>query len=109
MLTHHLDIIQSQNLSGLALEQAQDKVMGIYGHHLETEVEPFWDYLQAVRPKDTEKLDIPAESEVNSITDLKHSGLKRNTSSCDLNYEEIGMPLRPGMIYSVSSYVVYHE
>ena len=41
--------------------------------------------------------------------DPKASGPKRNTSGCDLNYEDIGMPLRPGMIYSVSSYIVYHE
>ena len=38
--------------------------MQIYGRHLETEVEPFWDYLQAVRPKDTDELDIPAKSEI---------------------------------------------
>ena len=44
-----------------------------------------------------------------SITDPKPSGLKRNTSGCDLNYEDTGMPLRPGMIYSISSYIVYHE
>ena len=61
---HHLHIVRSQNLSGLALEQARDEVMRIYGHHLETEVEPFWDYLRAVRPKDTDELDVPAESEV---------------------------------------------
>ena len=38
--------------------------MRIYGHHLETEVEPFRDYLRAVRPKDTDELDIPEESEI---------------------------------------------
>ena len=38
--------------------------MRIYGHHLEMEVKPFRDYLQAVRPKDMDELDIPAESEV---------------------------------------------
>ena len=38
--------------------------MRIYGHHLEMEVKPFRDYLQAVRPEDTDELDIPAESEV---------------------------------------------
>ena len=38
--------------------------MQIYGRHLETEVEPFQDYLRAVRPKHTDELDIPAESEV---------------------------------------------
>ena len=38
--------------------------MQIYGRHLETEVKPFRDYLRAVRPKDTDELDIPAESEV---------------------------------------------
>ena len=38
--------------------------MWIYGHHLETEVEPFRNYLQAVQPKDMDELDIPAESEV---------------------------------------------
>ena len=64
MLTHHLHVVQSQNLSGLALERARDEVMRIYGRHLETEVKPFWDYLQAVRPKDMDELDIPAESEV---------------------------------------------
>ena len=64
MLTHHLHIVQSQNLSGLALEWAQDEVMRIYGHHLEKEVEPFWDYLRAVQPEDMDELDIPAESEV---------------------------------------------
>ena len=48
LLTHHLHVIRSQNLSGLALEQARDKVMRIYGHHLEMEVEPFRDYLRAV-------------------------------------------------------------
>ena len=41
--------------------------------------------------------------------DPKPSGLKRNTSGYDLNYKDIGTPPRPGMIYSVSSYVVYHE
>ena len=45
LLTHHLHVVQSQNLSGLALEQARDEVIQIYGRHLETEVEPFWDYL----------------------------------------------------------------
>ena len=40
LLSHHLHVIQSQNLNGLALEQAQDEVMGIYGCHLETEIEP---------------------------------------------------------------------
>ena len=45
LLSHHLYVIRSQNLSGLALEQARDEVMRIYGHHLETEVEPFQDYL----------------------------------------------------------------
>ena len=48
LLSHHLYIVQSQNLSSLALEQAQDEVMRIYGCHLETEVEPFRDFLQAV-------------------------------------------------------------
>ena len=48
LLTHHLHVVQSQNLSGLALEQAQDEVMWIYGHHIKTEVEPFRDYLQAI-------------------------------------------------------------
>ena len=38
--------------------------MQIYGLHLEMEVEPFQDYLQAVQPKDTDELDIPAESEI---------------------------------------------
>ena len=38
--------------------------MQIYGHHLEMEVKPFWDYLRAVRPEDMDELDIPAESEV---------------------------------------------
>ena len=38
--------------------------MRIYGHHLETEVEPFRDYLQAVRPEDTDELNIPEESEI---------------------------------------------
>ena len=38
--------------------------MQIYGRHLETEVEPFRDYLRAVLPEDTDELDIPAESEV---------------------------------------------
>ena len=45
LLSHHLYVIQSQNLNGLALEQAWDEVMQIYGHHLETEVETFRDYL----------------------------------------------------------------
>ena len=45
LLSHHLHVVQSQNLSGLALEQVRDEVMQIYGHHLETEVKPFWDYL----------------------------------------------------------------
>ena len=48
LLSHHLYVVQSQNLSSLALEQARDEVMRIYGHHLETEVEPFRDYLRAV-------------------------------------------------------------
>ena len=48
LLMHHLHVVRSQNLSGLALEQAQDEVMQIYGHHLEREVEPFWDYLRAI-------------------------------------------------------------
>ena len=48
LLSHHLHIVQSQNLNGLALEWVQDKVMWIYGHHLETEVEPFRDYLRTV-------------------------------------------------------------
>ena len=52
LLSHHLYVIWSQNLNGLALEQAWDKVMRIYGRHLETEVEPFWDYLQAIQPED---------------------------------------------------------
>ena len=64
LLSHHLYIIRSQNLNGLALERAQDKVMQVYGYHLETEVEPFWDYLQAVQPEDTDELDIPEESEI---------------------------------------------
>ena len=38
--------------------------MRIYGRHLETEVEPFRDYLQAVQPKDMDELDIPEESEI---------------------------------------------
>ena len=38
--------------------------MRVYGRHLEAEIEPFWDYLQAVRPKNTDELDIPAESEI---------------------------------------------
>ena len=38
--------------------------MRIYGRHLEMEIEPFQDYLRAIRPKDTDKLDIPAESEI---------------------------------------------
>ena len=38
--------------------------MRIYGRHLEMEVKPFWDYLPAVRPEDTDELDVPAESEV---------------------------------------------
>ena len=45
LLSHHLYVIRSQNLNGLALEWAQDEVMQIYGRHLETEVEPFQDYL----------------------------------------------------------------
>ena len=64
LLSHHLHVVQSQNLNGLALEWAQDKVMWIYGHHLETDIEPFRDYLQAVRPEDMDDLDIPAESEI---------------------------------------------
>ena len=64
LLSHHLHIVQSQNLNSLALERAQDKVMQIYGHHLETEVEPFRDYLRAIRPKDMDELHIPAESEI---------------------------------------------
>ena len=64
LLSHHLYIVRSQNLNGLALEWAQDKVMRIYGRNLETEVEPFWDYLQAIRPEDTDELDIPEESEI---------------------------------------------
>ena len=38
--------------------------MRIYGRHLETEVEPFQDYLRAVRPEDTDELDIPEESKI---------------------------------------------
>ena len=38
--------------------------MQIYGRHLETEVEPFRDYLRAVRPEDMDELDIPEESEI---------------------------------------------
>ena len=38
--------------------------MGIYGCHLEMEIEPFQDYLQAIQPKDTDELDIPTESEI---------------------------------------------
>ena len=38
--------------------------MRVYGCHLETEVEPFWDYLRVVRPEDTDELDIPEESEI---------------------------------------------
>ena len=38
--------------------------MRIYGRHLKTEIEPFRDYLRAVRPEDTDELDIPAESEI---------------------------------------------
>ena len=64
LLSHHLYVVQSQNLSSLALEQAQDEVMRIYGHHLETEVEPFRDYLWAFWPKDMDELDIPEESEI---------------------------------------------
>ena len=64
LLMHHLHVAQSRNLNGLALEWARDKVMRIYGRHLEMEVEPFQDYLRAVRPEDTDELDIPAESEV---------------------------------------------
>ena len=45
LLSHHLNVIWSQKLSGLAQEQSQDEVMQVYGCHLETEVEPFWDYL----------------------------------------------------------------
>ena len=45
LLSHHLYVVQSQNLKGLALEQARDEVMQIYGCYLETEVEPFRDYL----------------------------------------------------------------
>ena len=33
--------------------------------------------------------------------DPKPSGPKRNTSGYNLNYEDIGMPPRPGMIYSI--------
>ena len=64
LLSHHLHIIQSQNLMGLALERAWDKVMRIYGRHLETEIEPFWDYLRAIQPEDTDELDVPTESEI---------------------------------------------
>ena len=64
LLSHHLHIIRSQNLNGLTQGQAQDEVMWIYGRHLETEVEPFWDYLQAVWPKDVDEPDLPAESEI---------------------------------------------
>ena len=64
MLSHHLHVIQSQNLNGLALEWARDEVMWIYGHHFETEIELFRDYLRAVQPEDTDELDIPAESEI---------------------------------------------
>ena len=45
LLSHHLYIVRSQNLNGLALERVRDEVMQIYGRHLETEVEPFRDYL----------------------------------------------------------------
>ena len=110
LLSHHLYVIRSQNLSGLALERARDEVMQIYGRHLETEVEPFRDYLRAVRPEDTDELDIPEESEISSsIMDLKHSGPKKNTSDCASNCEDTGTPPRPGMIYSVLSYAAFHE
>ena len=39
--------------------------------------------------------------------DPKPSGLKRNTSDYALNCEDTGMPLRPGMIYSVSLYAAF--
>ena len=63
LLSHHLHIVQSQNLNGLALEWARDKVMRIYVRHLEMEIEPFRDYLRAIRPKDTDEL----ESEIEFI------------------------------------------
>ena len=64
LLMHHLHVVWSENPNSQALEQAQDEVKWIYGPHLETEVEPFRDYLWAVWPEDMDELDIPAESEV---------------------------------------------
>ena len=64
LLTRHLRAVEEEALTGSALQEARDEVMWIYTQHLQTEIEPFQDYLQVVDPADTDELEIPDEEEI---------------------------------------------
>ena len=56
--------MEEEALTGSALQEARDEVMQIYTQHLQTEIEPFQDYLRVVDPADTDALEIPDEEEI---------------------------------------------
>ena len=56
--------MEEEALTGSALQEACDEVMRIYTQHLQTEIEPFQDYLRVVDPADMDELEIPNEEEI---------------------------------------------
>ena len=56
--------MEEEALTGSALQEARDEVMRIYTQHLQTEIEPFQDYLRVMDPADTDELEIPDEEKI---------------------------------------------